>query len=194
VPGLSEAEVDEIVETIHRPVLQELARRGTPFYGTLYGGLIRTADGIRVIEFNCRFGDPETQALVPLLDGDLLEALVASAQGELAGVRIGAGEGASVCVALASRGYPASSDPGRVISGVADAEAAGALVFHAGTARRDGALLTAGGRVLNVVAGGATVAEARTAAYAAARKIQFEGIQFRNDIAARAAEREAVGG
>jgi phosphoribosylamine--glycine ligase len=97
-------------------------------------------------------------------------------------------------VALASRGYPASSESGRVISGVADAEAAGALVFHAGTARRDGALVTAGGRVLNVVAGGATVGEARDAAYAAARRIQFEGIQFRNDIAARAAEREAVGG
>jgi phosphoribosylamine--glycine ligase len=194
VPGLSEAEVEEIVETIHRPVLQELARRGTPFYGLLYGGLIRTADGIRVIEFNCRFGDPETQALAPLLEGDLLAALAASAHGELAGVSLGAGAGASVCVALASRGYPASSESGRVISGVADAEAAGALVFHAGTARRDGALVTAGGRVLNVVAGGATVGEARDAAYAAARRIQFEGIQFRNDIAARAAEREAVGG
>jgi phosphoribosylamine--glycine ligase len=194
VPGLSEAEVEEIVETIHRPVLQELARRGTPFYGLLYGGLIRTADGIRVIEFNCRFGDPETQALAPLLEGDLLAALAASAHGELAGVSLGAGAGASVCVALASRGYPASSESGRVISGVADAEAAGARVFHAGTARRDGALVTAGGRVLNVVAGGATVGEARDAAYAAARRIQFEGIQFRNDIAARAAEREAVGG
>jgi phosphoribosylamine--glycine ligase len=194
VPGLSEAEVEEIVETIHKPVLQELAQRGTPFYGLLYGGLIRTADGIRVIEFNCRFGDPETQALVPLLEGDLLEALVASAQGELEGVRLGAGAGASVCVALASRGYPASSESGQVISGVADAEATGALVFHAGTARRDGALVTAGGRVLNVVAGGATVGEAREAAYAAARKIEFDGIQFRNDIAAQAAEREAVGG
>jgi phosphoribosylamine--glycine ligase len=194
VPGLSEAEVDEIVETIHRPVLQELARRGTPFYGLLYGGLIRTADGIRVIEFNCRFGDPETQALVPLLEGDLLAALAASAHGELEGVSLAAGAGASVCVALASRGYPASSESGRMISGVADAEAAGALVFHAGTARRDGALVTAGGRVLNVVAGGATVGEAREVAYAAARTIEFEGIQFRNDIAAQAAEREAVGG
>jgi phosphoribosylamine--glycine ligase len=194
VPGLSEAELEEIVETIHRPVLQELARRGTPFYGVLYGGLIRTADGIRVIEFNCRFGDPETQALVPLLEGDLLEALLASARGELAGVSLGAGAGASVCIALASRGYPASSEAGQVISGVEDAEAAGALVFHAGTARRDGALVTAGGRVLNVVAGGSTLAEARDAAYAAARKIEFDGIQFRNDIAARAAEREAVGG
>jgi phosphoribosylamine--glycine ligase len=194
VPGVGPDEVQEILETVHRPVLRELARRGAPFYGLLYGGLMRTADGIRVIEFNCRFGDPETQALVPLLDGDLLEVLAASAHGELAGVSLEAGEGASVCVALASRGYPASSEAGRVISGVAAAEAAGALVFHAGTALRDGALVTAGGRVLNVVAGGASVAEARERAYAAAAEIEFDGVQYRSDIAARAAEREAVGG
>jgi phosphoribosylamine--glycine ligase len=194
VPDLSREEIEEIVETIHRPVLQELARRGTPFYGMLYGGLIRTADGIRVIEFNCRFGDPETQALVPLLESDLVEALAASATGELGGVELASSAGASVCVALASRGYPASSESGQVITGVDAAEARGAIVFHAGTARRDGELVTAGGRVLNVVGGGTTLAEARDAAYAAAREITFDGIQFRNDIAARAAEREAVGG
>jgi phosphoribosylamine--glycine ligase len=194
VPGLSEAEVEEIVETIHRPVLRELARRGMPFYGLLYGGLIRTADGIRVIEFNCRFGDPETQALVPLLDGDLLAALAASAHGELAGVEVATSGQASVCISLASRGYPASSESGVPIRGVAAAEELGATVFQAGTALRNGGLVTNGGRVLNVVATGESVGAARDAAYAAAGKIQFEGMQFRTDIAARAAEREGVGG
>jgi phosphoribosylamine--glycine ligase len=194
VPGIGAAEVEEILETVHRPVLRELARRGTPFYGLLYGGLMRTADGLRVIEFNCRFGDPETQALMPLVEGDLLEALAASAHGELAGVELGVSGEASVCVALASRGYPASSERGVPIRGVAAAEELGATVFHAGTALQSGQLVTNGGRVLNVVATGESVGAARDAAYAAVAKVQFEGMQFRTDIAARAAEREGVGG
>jgi phosphoribosylamine--glycine ligase len=194
IPGVGAAEVEEILETVHRPVLRELARRGAPFYGLLYGGLIRTAEGIKVIEFNCRFGDPETQALMPLIEGDLLEALAASAHGELAGVQVQASGQASVCVALATRDYPAKGESGIPIRGVAAAEELGATVFQAGTALRDGQLVTNGGRVLNVVALGDSVGAARDAAYAAVAKIQFEGIQFRTDIAARAAEREAVGG
>ncbi|MDX6516338.1 MAG: phosphoribosylamine---glycine ligase [Gaiellaceae bacterium] len=194
IPGVGAAEVEEILETIHRPVLGELARRGMPFYGLLYGGLIRTAEGIRVIEFNCRFGDPETQALMPLLEGDLLEALAASAHGELAGVELAASDQASVCVALATRDYPERGESGTPIRGVAAAEELGATVFQAGTALRDGQLVTNGGRVLNVVALGDSVGAAREAAYAAAAKIDFEGMQFRTDIAAHAAEREGVGG
>jgi phosphoribosylamine--glycine ligase len=194
VPGVGAAEVEEILETVHRPVLRELARRGTPFYGLLYGGLIRTADGIRVIEFNCRFGDPETQALMPLIEGDLLEALAASAHGELAGVEVAASDQASVCVALATRDYPEKGASGLAIRGVAAATELGATVFQAGTALRDGQLVTNGGRVLNVVGIGESVGAAREAAYAAVGKIDFEGMQFRTDIAARAAEREGVGG
>ncbi|MDX6505174.1 MAG: phosphoribosylamine---glycine ligase, partial [Gaiellaceae bacterium] len=194
VPGLGGSEIEEILETIHRPVLAELARRGMPFYGLLYGGLIRTADGIRVIEFNCRFGDPETQALMPLLEGDLLEALAASAHGELAGVELATSDQASACVALATRDYPERGESGTPIRGVAAAEELGATVFQAGTALRNGQLVTNGGRVLNVVALGDSVGAARKAAYAAAAKIDFEGMQFRTDIAAHAAEREGVGG
>jgi phosphoribosylamine--glycine ligase len=194
VPGVAAAEVEEILETIHRPVLSELARRGSAFYGLLYGGLIRTADGIKVIEFNCRFGDPETQALMPLVESDLLEVLAASAHGELGGVKVEASDQASVCVALATRDYPAQGESGLPIRGVAAAEELGATVFQAGTALRDGQLVTNGGRVLNVVTTGDSVGAARESAYAAVGKIQFEGMQFRTDIAARAAEREGVGG
>jgi phosphoribosylamine--glycine ligase len=175
-------------------VLAELARRGTPFYGLLYGGLMRTADGLRVIEFNCRFGDPETQALMPLIESDLLEALAASAHGELAGVELAASDQAAVCIALATRDYPERGESGTPIRGVAAAEETGAIVFQAGTALRSGQLVTNGGRVLNVVATGSSVGAARDAAYAATAKIDFEGVQYRRDIAARAAEREGVGG
>jgi len=136
-----------------------------------------------VIEFNCRFGDPETQSLVPRLDGDLLAALAACAHGDLTGVALPGGGQAAVTVVLAGRGYPARNDAGTMISGIADAEASGALVFHAGTALHDGRLVTNGGRVLNVTGLGDTVAEARAAAYEAASCIDFAGVQFRRDIA-----------
>jgi len=194
VPGVGSDEVEEILETVHRPVLRELARRGAPFYGLLYGGLMRTADGLRVIEFNCRFGDPETQALMPLVESDLLEALAASAAGELAGVELRASAGAAVSLALATADYPARGATGLAITGVAKAEAAGATVFHAGTALHDGQLVTNGGRVLNVVGTGDSVGAARDHAYSAAASVRFEGMKFRTDIAARAAEREEVGG
>ena len=151
----------ELVETIHRPVLAELASRGAPFVGVLYAGLMLTADGPRVLEFNCRFGDPETQSILPRLEGDLLTALAAAAAGDLEGVELAAGPGAAVTVVVATAGYPRTSESGAPIHGVERAEATGALVFHAGTALRGDQLVTSGGRVLAVTATGADVAAAR---------------------------------
>jgi phosphoribosylamine---glycine ligase len=187
VPEIGAAEVAELLETVHRPVLGELAHRGSPFVGLLYAGLILTDAGPKVLEFNCRFGDPETQAIVPRLRGDLLATLAAAASGELRGVDLEADENAAVTVVLAGREYPQQSDSGNPITGVEAAERAGALVFHAGTAMRGRGLVTNGGRVLNVTGLGASLDEARERAYAACSEISFEGMQFRRDIAARAA-------
>jgi phosphoribosylamine--glycine ligase len=174
-----------LVEAIHQPVLDELARRGTPFYGCLFAGLMLTPDGPRVLEFNARFGDPETQVLVPRLEGDLLEALAAAARGEAETARLREGPDAAVTVVLAGPDYPARSDyDGAPIDGIDAAGAGGALVFHGGTATRDGRVVTAGGRILSVTALGPTVAEARAAAYAGVEKIAFAGARFRTDIAA----------
>jgi phosphoribosylamine--glycine ligase len=183
VPGLGTAAVADLVEQVHRPVLAELARRGTPFVGLLYAGLMMTADGPKVLEFNCRFGDPETQAVLPLVDGDLLEACAAAARGELEGVTVGRMEEAAVTVVLAAGGYPASGDRGSPIDGVADAEAAGGLVFHAGTALHDGRLVTNGGRVLAITGRGDTIEAARRTAYDAARQVSFPGARCRSDVA-----------
>jgi phosphoribosylamine--glycine ligase len=175
--------VEGLVERVHRPVLAELRRRGAPFVGLLYAGLMLTDEGPRVLEFNCRFGDPETQAVLPLVDGDLLAALAAAAEGQLAGVELPPAPGAAVTVVVAAGGYPAEGDRGSPITGLEAAEATGALVFHAGTARHDGVVVTNGGRVLSVTGRGATLAEARTAAYAAADLIAFAGARRRGDIA-----------
>jgi len=183
VPRLSLPAVAEIVEQVHRPVLSELAGRGAPFVGVLYAGMMLTADGPRVLEFNCRFGDPETQSILPRLDGDLLAALAAAAHGELAGVTLTAAERAAVTVVLAAGDYPERGDSGTPIEGVEDAENHGALVFHAGTALQDGRLVTNGGRILGVTAVGQSVADARTAAYSAVARIDFDGMRFRRDIA-----------
>jgi phosphoribosylamine--glycine ligase len=168
--------VDEILETIHRPVLRELARRGTPFTGCLYAGLMLTERGPRVIEFNCRFGDPETQAILPRIESGLLDVLLGAA-GEIAVTDV-----AAVNVVIASRDYPERGESGTAIHGIEEAEATGALVFHAGTALQDGRLVTNGGRVLNVVGTGTSVADARSAAYAGVAHIDFAGMQFRKDI------------
>jgi phosphoribosylamine---glycine ligase len=174
-----------LVEAIHQPVIDELARRGTPFVGCLFAGLMLTEGGPRVLEFNARFGDPETQVLVPRLDGDLLEALAAAANGDAAGSPLAEGPDAAVTVVLAGPDYPASSDyNGAAIDGIDAAAAGGALVFHGGTAARDGRLVTAGGRILSVTGIGPTVAEARERAYAGVGKIAFDGMRFRSDIAA----------
>ena len=176
-----------LVDQVHRPVVEELARRGTPFVGCLFAGLMMTSDGPRVLEFNARFGDPETQVLMPRLDGDLLEVLAATAHGDLGGVRIGEGTAAAVTVVLAGPEYPQRSDyAGVSISGVEAVQAAGALVFHGGTAVRDGRLVTHGGRILSVTATGANVQQARTRVYEAVDLVTFEGAKFRTDIAAAA--------
>jgi phosphoribosylamine---glycine ligase len=193
VPGTDEL-VRDAIASIHQPVIDELARRGTPFHGVLYAGLMLTeptasagtggADGFKVLEFNVRFGDPETQAVLPRLRSDLLALLLAASErGGLAGVEPEWDPRAAVCVVLASRGYPASSSSGDPIAGLDDVPA-GVEVFHAGTAERDGETVTAGGRVLGVTALGEDRLAARAAAYAAAEMISFEGVQFRRDIAA----------
>jgi phosphoribosylamine--glycine ligase len=189
VPGIDADRAREIAAAVHQPIVDELRRRGTPFHGVLYAGLMMSADGEpKVLEYNARFGDPETQAVLPRLRSDLLELLEASARtGGLAGVEPEWSDDWAVTVVLASRGYPETSSSGDVISGLDDVE--GAEVFHAGTADQGGEVVTAGGRVLNVTALGATPGEARDRAYAAAEGIDFDGRQMRTDIAARAVDR-----
>jgi phosphoribosylamine---glycine ligase len=191
VPGVDDELVGEIVRLAHQPIVDELRRRGTPFHGVLYAGLMMTAAGPKVLEYNCRFGDPETQAVLPRLRSDLLELVQAAARpGGLAGVEPEWSPDWAVTLVLASRGYPESSSAGDRIDGL-DAAAAQAEVLHAGTAERDGHVVTAGGRVLNVTALGATPGEARERAYAAADRIEFDGRQLRRDIGSRAVDRVA---
>jgi phosphoribosylamine--glycine ligase len=187
VPGFGAGEVAELVDRIHRPVVEELARRGSPFVGVLFAGLMLTEEGPRVLEFNARFGDPETQSILPLLEGDFLGALAAAVGGDLGGVELAAADTAAVTVVLASGGYPERNESGTPIAGTADAEAAGALVFHAGTALQGDRLVTNGGRVLAVTGTGATVADARERAYAGVDRISFAGARYRLDIALDAA-------
>jgi phosphoribosylamine--glycine ligase len=190
VPGVERPTIEEMVRTVHQPVIDELRHRGTPFHGCLYAGLMLTAAGPRVLEFNVRFGDPETQAVLPRLRSDLLDLLTrATTSGGLAGHEPEWDERFAVAVVLASAGYPESPSTGDVITGLDDVPA-DAEVTHAATAQRpDGAIVTAGGRVLNVTALGDGPAAARDAAYAAADLITFEGRQLRRDIALRAVER-----
>jgi phosphoribosylamine---glycine ligase len=191
VPAVSAELAEQLVDAVHRPVLAELARRGAPFQGLLYAGLMLTEDGPRVLEFNCRFGDPETQAILPRLHGDLLEALAAAAAGSVAGVELSAGSEAAVTVVLAAPGYPDAPENGAPLTGLDRAEEEGALVFQAGTALRGGEVVSAGGRVLNVTALGESVAEARERAYRAVGRIEFPGVQYRHDIALRAVHANA---
>jgi len=188
VPSFGPADVEELLNTVHRPVLTELARRGAPFVGLLFAGLMMTDSGPRVLEFNCRFGDPEAQSILPLLDGDLLELLHDAATGNLSRT-LEAETGAAVTVVLAAPDYPQQNDVGTPIHGVRDAEATGALVFHAGTAMRGDALVTNGGRILNVTGVGQDLASARAAAYEGVGKISFEGMRYRTDIATEAGAR-----
>ncbi len=186
VPSVDEARAHEICAAVHQPVLDELARRGTPFHGVLYAGLMTSDDGVKVLEFNVRFGDPETQAILPRLRSDLLGLMEATiTPGGLDGARLEWAPETAVTVVLASRGYPASSSSGDVITGL-DEVPADVFVTHAGTARsRSAEIVTAGGRVLNVTGLGPDAAAARAAAYAAANMIHFDGKQFRGDIALR---------
>ncbi len=177
------AAVEELVAAVHEPVVAELARRGTPFTGLLYAGLMLTADGPKVLEFNSRFGDPETQSVLPCLAGDLLPLLAGSALGRLDDTPPPAATGAAVTVVLAAGVYPESADTGSPIEGVSEAESTGALVFHAGTARADGRLITNGGRILGVTGVGGTIADARALAYEAVGRISFSGARYRRDVA-----------
>jgi phosphoribosylamine--glycine ligase len=189
VPGFDAAAVEEIIDGVHRPIVAALGQRGIPFHGVLYAGLMIGADGPKVLEFNTRFGDPETQAVLPRMRSDLVDLFLAAREpGGLAGATAEFGDDWAVTLVLASAGYPESSSKGDVISGLT-AAAELAEVTHAGTAERDGEIVTAGGRVLNVTALGATPAAARDRAYDAAGRISFAGMQIRTDIAARAVER-----
>ena len=188
-PVMTPEMTERAVEEILKPTIAAMAKEGRIYRGCLYLGLMVTADGPKVVEFNARFGDPETQVVLPLLDSDLAAIMCACADGTLADVPIRWKDGAAVCVVLASGGYPGHYDKGQEIHGLADAEAMGALVFHAGTAMKDGKLVTNGGRVLGVVGRGADISSAVDAAYAAATKISFKDAYYRKDIAHRALER-----
>jgi phosphoribosylamine--glycine ligase len=179
--------VDEVQATVLQPTIDEMARRGSPFRGLLYVGLALTSRGVRVVEFNARFGDPETQPLLALLESPLSPLLLGAATGTLADVPPPVFRpGAAVAVVLASAGYPESSSKGDVITGIDTAEALdGVHVIHAGTSDTGGDLVTSGGRVLAVVGTGADVAAARRAAYAGVDEIAFDGAQHRTDIAAK---------
>jgi phosphoribosylamine--glycine ligase len=190
VPGIEREHAEVLARTVHQPIVDELRRRGTPYHGVLYAGLMMTPEGPKVLEYNCRFGDPETQAVLPRLRSDLLEVLQAASRlGGLEGVQLEWSQDWAVTVVLASRGYPESSSSGDEISGLRNIDSLEVEVLHAGTAEEDGKIVTAGGRVLNVTGIGSTAAEARERAYAAAERVEFEGKQMRHDIAARAVDR-----
>ena len=184
---------DEIAERTEReillPTLHAMNAEGFTFKGVLYVGLMLTAEGPKVVEYNARFGDPETQAVLPLLESDLFAIMRAVREQRLAETEIRWRGGAAACIVLASGGYPGKYESGKAITGLADAEAAGATVYHAGTRLTDAGYVTAGGRVLGVTALGDTLAEAIRRAYAAAEKIHFEGAHMRRDIGIRDTER-----
>lgn len=188
-PVMTPEMTERAVEEILKPTIAAMAKEGRVYRGCLYLGLMVTSDGPKVVEFNARFGDPETQVVLPLLDSDLVAIMCACADGTLADVPIRWKDGAAVCVVLASGGYPGHYEKGQEIHGLADAEAMGALVFHAGTAMKDGKLVTNGGRVLGVVGRGTDISSAVDSAYAAATKISFKDAYYRKDIAHRALER-----
>jgi phosphoribosylamine--glycine ligase len=191
VPGFDAAHAKALATTVHQPIVDELRRRGTPFHGVLYAGLMMTSGGPKVLEFNARFGDPETQAILPRMRSDLLDALERSVTpGGLEGFELDWKKMWAVTVVLASRGYPESASKGDVIQGLRSIDSLDTEVLHAGTALEGDELVTAGGRVLNVTGLGETVSQARRRAYAAAEKVQFDGKQMRTDIALRAVHAE----
>lgn len=175
----------QIVKAIIKPTIEAMRQEGCPYQGVLYAGLMITAAGPKVLEYNARFGDPETQVLMPMLQGDLMPLLEAAAQGNLKGYSIAIHDGACVGVVLASGGYPGAYEKGQVITGL-DALAGDTLVFHGGTALQDGRLVTDGGRVLSVVCRGATIADAIEIVYGEVGKLNFKNVHYRQDIGRRA--------
>lgn len=178
-----------ILEEIIRPALRQLALIGAPYSGLLYAGVMVTDEGPKALEFNCRFGDPETQALLPRLETDLLDLMFACYDGRLSEREVSWSPEKAVCVVLASDGYPEMPSSGDEISGLENVPS-GVFIYHAGTEERDGKFYTAGGRVLNVVGTGSSIIEARAQAYATVEQIDFEGMQYRTDIALEAIELE----
>jgi len=188
---LSPADTSLIIERVMLPVIAGMRKDGCPFTGFLYAGLMMTADGPKVLEFNVRLGDPETQALMHRMKSDFAPLLMAAARGDLAGARAAWHDAPSVCVVMASEGYPATPRTGDAISGIADAEALGAAVFHAGTKLSGSDLVTSGGRVLGVTASGPDLAAAIARSYAAVSKIHFNGMHYRRDIGRKGLKRWA---
>ena len=185
VADMSEDVRQRIEAEIMEPTAEALRRADFEYRGVIYAGIMLTDDGPKVVEYNCRFGDPEAQALIPRLDTDLAESVLACARGELEGLKLGWSSQACVAVVAASSGYPGEYQVGRAISGIEDAErVTGIPVFHADTRQEGGDLVTAGGRVLSVSALGQDIEEARRIAYRAVGKINFEGIRYRTDIGA----------
>jgi phosphoribosylamine--glycine ligase len=184
VPHIPQSVVDDAVRTILQPTADAMVSEGRSFRGVLYAGLMITPQGPKTIEFNCRFGDPETQVVLPRLKTDLVDILMATVNGRLRDMEISWRDEAAVCVVLASGGYPGPYEKGKVIHGLKDVTSS--LVFHAGTAQKDGAVVTNGGRVLGVTAIGRDLAEARRVAYADVERIRFEGMHYRKDIAEKA--------
>ena len=182
-PCLPPALVQEIEARVLQPVVDGMWRRGTPYVGILYAGLMLTDLGPRVLEFNCRFGDPETQSLLPLLESDLVEICLACTEGRLDQSQVRWSSDQAVCIVLASGGYPGDYSSGKEITGLEKASRTPSVVFHAGTKQQDGRLVTAGGRVLAVTSTAPTLSQARAQVYAAAGQIHFEGMHYRKDIA-----------
>ena len=191
VPFVDDATAERIRSDVVEPTIRAMADEGVPYRGVLYAGLMLTDAGPRVLEFNCRFGDPETQALMPRLASEPAALFLACARGELPSRRVDLRPGACVTVVLASGGYPGAYETGFEIEGLEAAErVGGATVFHSGTAERRGRVVTAGGRVLSVSATGSSITEARDRAYDASGRVSFEGMRYRADIAALAAKEE----
>lgn len=186
LPHIDPSIVDDAIRNIIEPTAQAMVSEGRSFRGILFAGLMITKDGPKTIEFNARMGDPETQVVLPRLKTDLLDVVLASLNGRLDQLELSWSDEAAVCVIAASEGYPASYPKGRVITGLEAAEAQGALVFHAGTAEKDGQIVTSGGRVLGIVGRGRDIAEARARAYEAVSVIHFDGMHSRSDIAMKA--------
>lgn len=182
-PVMTKEMCEEVNVRILRPIVAAMKKEGYPFKGCLYAGLMITSEGPKVVEFNCRFGDPETEAVLPLFDGDLARVMLDCVHGTLSDEAVVWKKACAVDVVLASEGYPASHSSGEVISGIEDAKKAGCLVFHAGTVKKNGQYVVNGGRVLNVVALADTLAEAKAKVYEGVSRISWRGMQYRHDIA-----------
>lgn len=182
-PVMTKEMCEEVNVRILRPIVAAMKKEGYPFKGCLYAGLMITSEGPKVVEFNCRFGDPETEAVLPLFDGDLARVMLDCVHGTLSDEAVVWKKACAVDVVLASEGYPASHSSGEVISGIEDAKKTGCLVFHAGTVKKNGQYVVNGGRVLNVVALADTLAEAKAKAYEGVSRISWRGMQYRHDIA-----------